>query len=223
MRILPNGIAILDKDTHASKWIEEQGTLFYDGNIKGKIMPLLKPGDVCVDAGAMLGAYSRGMKDAVGPSGKVYSFEPNPIAFECLKHNCPDCDCAQYGLSSFGEERAMRENSNAGATHFVHSHYGGLVRAFRPLDSLMLDRLDFFKIDVEGMEPQVLAGATQTLVRFRPIIYVEINHEALERANCNYLDVAEPLLKIGYRPCFLEPEHNLRWREWSQLDMLFMP
>jgi hypothetical protein len=41
------------------------------------------------------------------------------------------------------------------------------------LDSLGLDRCDFMKIDVEGMEDDVIAGAATTIRRHKPIIYVE--------------------------------------------------
>jgi FkbM family methyltransferase len=41
------------------------------------------------------------------------------------------------------------------------------------IDSLKLDRLDFMKLDVEGMEEQVLQGAASTIKRTRPILHVE--------------------------------------------------
>jgi hypothetical protein len=40
-----------------------------------------------------------------------------------------------------------------------------------------LDRLDYVKIDVEGAEAQVLAGARETLKKYRPILQLEINQE----------------------------------------------
>ncbi len=43
----------------------------------------------------------------------------------------------------------------------------------RTVDSLNLTRLDFLKIDVEGMEVQVLMGAECTIAQYRPIIYCE--------------------------------------------------
>jgi len=42
-----------------------------------------------------------------------------------------------------------------------------------PLDAFGLARLDILKIDVEGMEADVLVGARDTLRRCRPILYVE--------------------------------------------------
>ncbi len=41
------------------------------------------------------------------------------------------------------------------------------------IDSLELPRLDFMKLDVEGMEEQVILGASETLARCRPVLHIE--------------------------------------------------
>ena len=41
------------------------------------------------------------------------------------------------------------------------------------IDSMSLPRVDFIKIDVEGMEEEVLAGATNTIARSKPIMLIE--------------------------------------------------
>jgi FkbM family methyltransferase len=41
------------------------------------------------------------------------------------------------------------------------------------IDSLELSRLDFMKLDVEGMEEQVLLGASATLARCKPVLHIE--------------------------------------------------
>lgn len=68
--------------------------------------------------------------------------------------------------------------------------------------NLMLDRLDnitfedntidFIKIDVEGHELEVLQGARETLLKYRPVVFVEISSE-------NKTKVHEYLTKLGYR------------------------
>ena len=46
-----------------------------------------------------------------------------------------------------------------------------------PLDEAALDRVDFMKIDVEGMEEAVIRGGKQTVKRCRPVVYMEINRD----------------------------------------------
>ena len=43
-----------------------------------------------------------------------------------------------------------------------------------PLDSMVSGRVDFLKIDVEGMEMSVLAGAAGLIGSWRPLIFIEI-------------------------------------------------
>ena len=44
------------------------------------------------------------------------------------------------------------------------------------LDTLDLQRVDFMKVDIEGMEEKALRGAAETIKRCRPVLYVENNH-----------------------------------------------
>ena len=45
------------------------------------------------------------------------------------------------------------------------------------IDELQLTRCDLIKADVEGMEEEVLRGATRTIERFRPVLYLESDRE----------------------------------------------
>ena len=44
----------------------------------------------------------------------------------------------------------------------------------QPLDAVV-DKVNFIKIDVEGMEPEVLRGSSSLIDRWKPIIFIEIN------------------------------------------------
>jgi len=67
------------------------------------------------------------------------------------------------------------------------------------IDQLSLNKCDFIKIDVEGMEEEVLQGAVNTISRHQPIIYTE----------CNRADQAESLVRrihaLGYDMYFHRP------------------
>lgn len=68
------------------------------------------------------------------------------------------------------------------------------------LDSMALPRVDFIKIDVEGMEAEVLAGADETIRRFRP--YMLIEHIKTSRDT-----IEDRLRAYSYR--FLQEPMNL--------------
>jgi hypothetical protein len=59
-----------------------------------------------------------------------------------------------------------------------------------PLEQL--DRLDYVKIDVEGAEAQVLAGALATLKKYRPIVQMETGIENAALGLANYTEWQSP-------------------------------
>ncbi len=62
------------------------------------------------------------------------------------------------------------------------------------IDSLERHRIDLIKMDVEGMEVEALMGASETLRRHKPIIF-------LEHIKCDRERLLERLIGVGYN-CF---------------------
>ena len=164
------------------EWTEEEVTL---------IGQALRPGDCVADVGANIGSHTVPFAKAVGPGGRVMAFEPQPRVFQLLAANVtinglanvrlyhaacaaqvgtlslPDIDTGVP--SNFGGVR-VRELQAAGETAGHSMHHVPIVRLDDVYD---FDRLRAMKIDVEGMELDVLAGAQRTIARFRPLIYIE--------------------------------------------------
>jgi FkbM family methyltransferase len=195
MKILPNGIAVIEGDTHISKWVEDHGCLDHDAYALPIILEHIKEGDWVVDAGAFIGDHTIAYIRAVGSSGKVIAFEPNPVAYECLVHNCPDATAFNVGLGDKREELKLAIDNNAGA-----SHIGGDGQAIKviTLDSMPFKRLDFIKMDVEGFELMALNGARKTIETHKPTMWIEINAGALGRQGATPEPIFEMLKEIGY-------------------------
>lgn len=226
MKILPTGIAVIETDELAAKWIEQLGRIDYDNSVNG-LCQLLKEGDTAMDIGAMIGAYSAPFKKAVGETGVVHAFDPNPLCFECLKHNCPTVQCHQMALGRANVILFLTHDTKNPGASFIGSPEGVPVKVKR-LDSIAsqlqgLDKLKVVKIDVEGMEPQVIEGASETLKRYMPTILIEINHGALKRNNYAAESIVAPLTALGYNPRFLDEQHSFDAERWPQLDVLFVP
>src|SRR5579863_4652850 len=230
MKILSTGIAVIHGDTHASRWIEEIGRLDHDPTIQKVLEPYLKPGDTAIDVGAMLGAYSHGFKRAVGSDGRVLAFEPNPIAYECLVHNCPGVGC--YNVALVDQDRLCSVKAsdvyplNVGASEVFFDEHSAIP--MKCLDTFWKDKADYghiklLKVDVEGMEPNVIAGGLEAIRSHRPVIFIEINHMALFRNGYRWHHVVDPLTDMGYRPKFIGEGHNFREQDWPQLDVIFEP
>jgi hypothetical protein len=88
---------------------------------------------------------------------------------------------------------------------------------------LELLALRFFKIDVEGMEPEVIAGALATIRRCRPIMFVEINHAALARRGHHYGEILGQILPLHYELEWIDSRHTLRADDFPQIDLILRP
>lgn len=163
---------------------------------------LVGAGHAVIEAGANIGAHTVQLSRLVGDSGSVLAFEPQRIVFQTLCANlalnqCTNVIARQQGVGSVpGRLMAPapdpRQANNFGGLSLMTSGYGDAVEVVT-IDSLVLPRCDFIKADVEGMERAVIEGATHTIHRFRPLLYLE-NDRAEQSA-----PLLELLMSMGYR------------------------
>ena len=56
----------------------------YEAEVAHFLSKRIKPGAICFDVGANIGAYALQLAHWIGPTGKVVAFEPNPVAIQAL-------------------------------------------------------------------------------------------------------------------------------------------
>jgi len=196
MKVLSNGIAVIEGDTHISAWVQSENRLDHDQYSLPIILEHIKEGDWVVDGGAFIGDHTIAYLKSVGNTGRVFAFEPNPDALACLAHNCPDAKIHPYGLGDYSDTKKICKNVNAGASSIGDS--GETEVKINCLDSYDLPRLDFLKLDVEGYELKALQGAEQTICEYRPKMWIEINRGALERHGASAKDIFAFLTDYDY-------------------------
>ena len=86
----------------------------------------------------------------------------------------------------------LRRGANIGGVSLGNTQDGETVPVVT-LDSMDLPKVKLIKIDVEGMEADVLLGARQLIARTQPVIFVENNNAEKSRALIQLLD------DLGYR------------------------
>ncbi len=144
---------------------------------------ICKSAMVVVEIGSNIGTHTMALSKLVGQDGRVYAFEPQRIVFQTLCANMAlnsitNVETFQVALSN--EEGSLlipdfnydKEN-NFGGIELDKFKQGRKVPKVKLDDFLELDRLDFIKIDVEGMEQGVIEGAIGLIEKFKPILYVE--------------------------------------------------
>jgi FkbM family methyltransferase len=124
----------------------------------------------------------------VGPGGTVHAYEPQRRLFQMLSGNVALNALERVYCHQAAVGDAMGEidlpplpspdtHFNFSAVSLMQSDKSGDRVPLVTLDSLELDACAAVKIDVEGMESLVLAGARRLIERCRPVIYVENNDQ----------------------------------------------
>ena len=136
------------------------------------LQPLLRRGDVLIDARAGVGAHTVALARLVGPPGHVLAFEARPGEFALLEQNLRD-----NGLDhATAQHAALRERCDTGAEV-----------AEITIDSLALETLRLIKADLGGDVMRLLRGAERTLEHLAPILYLANEGRAQSPALIEYL------------------------------------
>jgi tRNA (mo5U34)-methyltransferase len=133
---------------------------------------------VAVDAGANFGCYALAF---ARHGAMVHAFEPQPMVASLLaesvklNHSSIVVHNTALGLGTGPMSVPIvdyNREADFGTVKLTNANEGLRIETVA-LDSMELPQLDLLKIDVEGMELDVLTGARQTIARCRPLIFVE--------------------------------------------------
>ncbi len=151
---------------------------FYERGTMHVIEACLRPGDVFVDAGASVGQMSFLAARCVGPTGRVLAFEPAAerhedlvagIEVNALGNVLP----FRAGLADTDTEMRLYLKGSPSMADQSRTEHVAVVPV-RRLDTVLgvhgIERVRFIKIDVEGLEPEVVLGAERLLASSEPPI-----------------------------------------------------
>lgn len=198
---------------------------------------LLRPGDTVVEVGANIGALSIPIARCLLPGGRLYAIEAQRRVFQVL--------CANAVLGGLPNIYALHAagTTSAGYLHVpavdyaAPNNFGGISLAAQagageqvaPLavDDLDLPACRLIKVDVEGMELDVLQSAARTIARCRPMLYVENDRRRDSPALIAYI-LAQGYRLWWHQPALFNPAnfvgnpHNL-FEHMVSLNMLCVP
>jgi FkbM family methyltransferase len=166
-------------DVYIGRSLEKYGE--YNKEETDFLMLAAPEGGIVVEVGSNIGCHTIPLAQKVGPNGHVLAFEPQRVIHQML--------CGNLALNAIWNVSAERvalgnkegiiyvppqdytNEGNFGGVELTES--GGEPAPLMKLDMYPLPALHLFKIDVEGMELQVIQGADAVIKKFRPLIYVE--------------------------------------------------
>lgn len=177
---------------------------------------MLRDGDTFVDVGANIGLFSMLASRWVGPHGRVIAFEPSRRECERLRYHVSHNSLANVEVV----QAAAGDHEGTAVLHVADAHHAGLntfeeqfvysnveeayteVVPVTRIDGLVfgrsLSRVHAMKIDVEGGEHAVVAGARQTIARDRPALLLEVAGAASSPDHPGRLGIETFLGSLGY-------------------------
>jgi FkbM family methyltransferase len=131
----------------------------------------VRPGMICVDVGANIGFYTAELARRVGPSGRVFAFEPDPTNAAMIRRRRlgPQAILHEAAVGDEPGETALYLSDDLNVDHRTYPT-GSARRQLRvsrvSLDEVLGDaEVDFVKMDIQGHELRALQGMTGVLRR----------------------------------------------------------
>ncbi len=184
---------VSDND-HIVKQLARAGT-FYEIDLLTYMESLDLADGVAVDVGANIGNHTIFLSEFVRKP--VVAFEPNPVVLPLLKSNLTangsDVRVLELGLGA-APSRGSMEVVNAANVGMARIGAGDDIEISTLDEECRGVDVALIKVDVEGMELDVLRGAVETLERCRPHLFLEA---ATRR---HFRELKEFLAPFGYRP-----------------------
>ena len=210
-------IPIFQGPLRGLKWKSETNYKFLIGNYEPPTVRSIKkfvsgvPDLIFFDVGANVGYFSF-VVSQLNQNSKVYSFDPLPdnvrIFDEHLRINrSENIELLPIAISNMDGEVNFTIGENLAANTYMNSDNPELLDSHRicvearSIDSFVKERgitcIHVLKIDVEGAEFDVLLGAAESIIRFKPIILLATHEPFVAGVEGNCLDIL--LKKFGYR------------------------
>jgi FkbM family methyltransferase len=177
---------------------------------------LLKPGYKVMDIGANYGVYTLSMAQAVGPSGRVWAFEPASSTASLLTEGIAANGFAHVtfertALSSTRGTAQLSLNLNSELNALVHDNLSTSDSETVPvvtlddcLETYDWRNIDFMKIDAEGEEANILKGGERFFAELSPLVQYEV-----KAGSGLHMELVQAFASIGYDSYRLVPGLDL--------------
>lgn len=164
-----------NSDNHFERLINKRvrngGPPQYQDDVRDEAYKYVTDFNIAVDIGANVGLWSKPLTQKFK---QVIAFEPLEQVYSCLELNCENLpvELHKHALGSVNDVVEMVFNAENTGGSFVSEVGTGTIQIKR-LDDLNLPKFGLLKIDCERHELEVLKGAMDTIIKYKPIIVCE--------------------------------------------------
>jgi FkbM family methyltransferase len=193
------GSAMFEWGYHRYKRLLEAGDI-------RRLSSFIQPGTVVIDVGANIGFFTKFFGDCVRPSGRVIAIEPEQVNFSRLSRMVQRSGLNQV-VETIQAVAAEKSGTLRLAINPEHPADHKIAEAGVPVKAVVVDellaerdwpRVSLIKIDVQGAEVMVLRGSRETLRRFHPVLYLEVDDEGLRAMQADAEGLFRMLQEQGY-------------------------
>tara|TARA_B100000676_G_C17999045_1_gene799721 strand:+ start:184 stop:825 length:642 start_codon:yes stop_codon:yes gene_type:complete len=194
---LSNGLWVPSNDAQIEQWREKGYPHMQDTCLK-KLVEWCKTNDkkfnLIVDVGAWCGTWTLSM---LKYAKNIHCYEPNNLHYGCLTRNINSYSNVESYNQAVGNKDGYVKLTEEIATQNTRVLLENGETKINKLDSLGYKHVDFIKIDVEGLEMEVLKGAANTLENVEYLM-IELNGNS-ERYGSSKKDIKEHLKVLGFK------------------------
>jgi FkbM family methyltransferase len=184
--------------------------LFYKTHFEARTIRLLQnyvqPETSVIDVGANIGFFTLQFANWITGKGKVIAIEPETLNYARLQRTLARSnlttlvETVNVAIADRQGEALLELNPLHPGDHRLSSQ--GIPVTVTTIDALLEARdwpnISLIKIDVQGAEQRVLMGATKTLVKFQPTLFVEVDDRALKEQGSSANALLEFCVSHGY-------------------------
>jgi len=198
--------------TSFGRWLFETAYEVYKelleaGEVK-HLTPYITPGSTVIDVGANVGFFTRRFARWAGDNGRIIAVEAEDLNYQRLLRRIEkegltkQVDPLHAAVAEKPGTLMLQLNPDHPGDHKLGEE-GVPVKAVT-LDGLMEERnwpeVSFIKIDVQGAEMRVFAGAKELLSKMKPALFVEVDDAHLKAQGTDAKSLIQHLMGYGYAP-----------------------
>jgi len=164
-----------DTDNHferlIAKRIKNGGPAQYQDDVRDVAYKYVTDFNIAVDVGANVGLWAKPLTEKFK---RIIAFEPLEQVYSCLESNVAglNVDIHKHALGNVNDVAEMvYDSENTGGSFVSEVGTGDII--IKRMDDLNLPKFGLLKIDCERHELEVLKGAMDTLLKYKPIIVCE--------------------------------------------------
>jgi FkbM family methyltransferase len=195
----------------------------WEPEVEAVLVRLLRPGQQVAEVGANMGYHTLAVAEAIGPDGRLHSFEANPEVLPLLRATLAVNGLTrrvilhpEAALDAAGTVEFSSDPDHIGSGHLAFPGEAGNYSRKVTVPAVTLDAaladappLDLLRMDAEGSEPQVLRGAEALLRRSPRLRIVTEWSPRMMAPRCDLGALVAWLGELGFRFWSITPTARL--------------